>query len=149
MLAKEKTWKNLFNTNSELLQNRTERQIMVPKTTINWLFNDIWCYLFIACFDWKIGVFQQTVVRVYYVVNISSFYCYRGTSTILNLNINFICPFSKLFIFLLLWFYSIQLFLTPPVFTKGSNALKRFCRLLPKCIWLSRKIKSPRGLQWD
>ena len=24
----------------------------------NWLFNDIWHYLFIACFDWKISDFQ-------------------------------------------------------------------------------------------
>ena len=38
------------------------------KTTINWLFNDISCYLFIACFDWKINVFQQTVIRVYYIL---------------------------------------------------------------------------------
>ena len=39
--------------------------------TIIWLFNDImilWCYLFIACFEWKIGVFQQTVVMVYYIL---------------------------------------------------------------------------------
>ena len=26
------------------------------------------CHLFIACFDQKIGVFQQTVVRVYYII---------------------------------------------------------------------------------
>ena len=26
-------------------------------------FIDTWCYLVIGCFDWKIGVFQQTVVR--------------------------------------------------------------------------------------
>ena len=32
-------------------------------TTVNCLFNDIWCYLVIGCFDWKIGVFQQAVVR--------------------------------------------------------------------------------------
>ena len=32
------------------------------KTTVNWLFNDI-CYLVMGCFDWKIGVFQQTVLR--------------------------------------------------------------------------------------
>ena len=32
------------------------------KTEVNWLFN-IWCYLVIGCFDWKIGVFQQTVVK--------------------------------------------------------------------------------------
>ena len=47
-LAKEKTWKRIFNTNSELSQNRTENQI-VPFKIINWLFNDIWCHLFIAC----------------------------------------------------------------------------------------------------
>ena len=72
LLAKEKTFfntkKRIFNTNSELLQNCTEKQIMPSKTTINWLFNDIWCYLFIACFDEKIGVFQQTVVRVSYIL---------------------------------------------------------------------------------
>ena len=28
----------------------------------------MWRYLFIVCFDWKIGVFQQTVVRVYYIL---------------------------------------------------------------------------------
>ena len=37
-------------------------------TTVNCLFNDIWCYLVIGCFDWKIGVFQQTVARVYYIL---------------------------------------------------------------------------------
>ena len=46
-----------------------KKNYMPSKTTINWLFNDIWCYLFIACFDWKIDVFQQTVVRVYYNLN--------------------------------------------------------------------------------
>ena len=68
LLAKEKTWKHIFNTNSELSQNRTEKQIMLSKTTINWLFNDIWYYLSIACFDWETGLFQQTVVKVYYVL---------------------------------------------------------------------------------
>ena len=33
------------------------------KTTVNRLFNDIWCYLVIGCSDWQIGVFQPTVVR--------------------------------------------------------------------------------------
>ena len=66
LLAKENTWKRIFNSNSELSQNCTEKQIMSSKTTINWLFNNI-CYLFIACFEWKIDVFQQTVVRVYYI----------------------------------------------------------------------------------
>ena len=40
---------------------------MTFKTTMQWLFNDI-CYSFTACFDGKIGVFQQTVVRVYYIL---------------------------------------------------------------------------------
>ena len=40
--------------------------------TIVWLFNDIWCYLFIACFEWKIGVFQQTVVVVYFILKQTS-----------------------------------------------------------------------------
>ena len=53
----------MFNTNSELPQNRTEKQIMPSKTTVNWLFNDIWCYLVICYFDWKIGVFQQTALK--------------------------------------------------------------------------------------
>ena len=45
------------------------KTIMPFKTTVYWLFNDIWCYLVIGCFDWKIGVFQQAVVRVYYILN--------------------------------------------------------------------------------
>ena len=53
LVAKEKTW-NVFLQN--LLQNRTEKQM--PSQNSNewylfyWLFNDIWCYLFIACFEW-------------------------------------------------------------------------------------------------
>ena len=54
----EKTWKRIFNTNSELSQKSTEKQTMLFKTTVNCLFNNIWCYLVIGCFDWKIGVFQ-------------------------------------------------------------------------------------------
>ena len=61
--AKAKTWKRIFNTNSKFSQNRTEKQIVIFKTTVDCLFNDIWCYLAIGCFDWKTGVFQQTVVR--------------------------------------------------------------------------------------
>ena len=64
----KKRLENAFSTNSELSQNRTEKQIMPSKTTINWLLNDMWCYLFLACFDWKVGVFQQTVVTVYYIL---------------------------------------------------------------------------------
>ena len=44
-------------------KNGTEKQIMLLKTTVNCLFNDIRCYLVIGCFDWKFEVFQQTVVR--------------------------------------------------------------------------------------
>ena len=32
---------NIFLTNSELSQNRTKKQVMLSKTTVNWLFNDI------------------------------------------------------------------------------------------------------------
>ena len=63
LFEKEKIWKRIFKTNSELSQSRTEKQIMLFKATVNCLFNNIWCYLVIACFDCKIGVFQQTVVK--------------------------------------------------------------------------------------
>ena len=39
LLAKEKTWKRIFCTNSELSQSHTEKQIMPSKTTVKWLFN--------------------------------------------------------------------------------------------------------------
>ena len=68
LLAKVKIWKCVFNTNSELSQNRTEKKILPFKTTVNWLFTDIWCYLVIGCFVWKIVVFRQTFVRVYYIL---------------------------------------------------------------------------------
>ena len=41
-------------------------------TAVNWLFNDMWCYLVIASFDWKIRVFQKTVVTVVIVINLPS-----------------------------------------------------------------------------
>ena len=31
----------MFNAKNELSQNRTEKQIMPFKTTVNWLFNDM------------------------------------------------------------------------------------------------------------
>ena len=43
------------------------------KTTVNWLFNDMRCYLVIGCFDWKIVVFQQIVVGVYYIPKCNRF----------------------------------------------------------------------------
>ena len=57
----------MFNANSGLLQNRTEKQKMVLKTTVTWLFHDI-CYLVIGSFYLKIALFQQTVVRVYHIL---------------------------------------------------------------------------------
>ena len=57
------TLSTLFN-NSELSQNRSEKQIMPFKTTVNWLFNDIWRYLGTGYFDWKIS---ETIERVYYI----------------------------------------------------------------------------------
>ena len=69
--TKETTWKRIFNTNSKLQQNRTEKQIMPSKTTLNWLFNDIWCYLFIAFFRMKRWPFSIKVVRVYYIFRFS------------------------------------------------------------------------------
>ena len=59
-LAKEKTW---------IITKSYRKKIMPSKATVNWLFNDVWYYFLIASFDWKIGVFQQTVVRVYYILN--------------------------------------------------------------------------------
>ena len=47
--AKENTCKRIFNTNSELSQNRKEKQIMPFKTIVNWLFNEI-CSLVMSCF---------------------------------------------------------------------------------------------------
>ena len=55
---------NPCNTNGKLSQNLT-----VKKITINLLFNDM-CYLFIDCFDWKIGLYRQTVVRGYYILKV-------------------------------------------------------------------------------
>ena len=46
-----KTRRSISNTKSKLLENRTEKQIMPFKTTGNWLFNDVWRYLVIGCFD--------------------------------------------------------------------------------------------------
>ena len=36
--------------------NCTEKQIMPFKTSVNWLFNDIWCYLAICYFVAKFSV---------------------------------------------------------------------------------------------
>ena len=60
---KKNTWKHIYHTNGEkskkISKNCVGKQIMPFKSTVNWLFNDIWCYLVIDSFDWKIGIFQQ------------------------------------------------------------------------------------------
>ena len=68
LLAKEKTQKCIFNTNSKLSQNRTEKQIMLFKVIVNELFNDIWCYLVISCFVWKIAVFNKQLQEFYCIL---------------------------------------------------------------------------------
>ena len=49
--CERKYLRRIFNTNSELLQNCTEKQIMPFKTTVNCQFNDMGCSLVIGCFD--------------------------------------------------------------------------------------------------
>ena len=81
LFAKEKTWKCIINTNSELSENRTEKQIIPSKTTVNYLFNDIWCYLFTACFHWKIGVFQQLSG---FIISLNIFFLYHSAKACLS-----------------------------------------------------------------
>ena len=52
------------------MQTCTEKQIMPFKTPVNCPFNNIWSYLVIGCFDWKISIFQQTVLRVYCILKV-------------------------------------------------------------------------------
>ena len=63
-LRKERPETTFLTLTVNYHKSRTEKQIMPSKATVKWLFNDLWCYLPIACFDWKIAVFQQTVVKV-------------------------------------------------------------------------------------
>ena len=58
---------------------------MPSKTTINCLFDETWCYLFIACFGWKFGIFKQTIARVYYILNSLGHYRH---ATLMNMTIN-------------------------------------------------------------
>ena len=51
LLAKEKTWRHIFNTNSELLQNGPEKQIMPSKAT-NKLAISWYMMLSIHCLFW-------------------------------------------------------------------------------------------------
>ena len=81
LLTKEISWKRILNTNSELLQNRTEKQIMPFKTTVNYIgylmiYYIIWslvvliCYLVIGCFDWKVVVFNKQLQGVYCILKL-------------------------------------------------------------------------------
>ena len=47
-----------------------KKQIMPFESTVNWLFTDIWCCLVTSWFYWSFVAFWQTVVRVYYILNI-------------------------------------------------------------------------------
>ena len=42
LLVKEKTWKGIFNTSSELSQNRTEKQIMLLKIVYLMIYDVIY-----------------------------------------------------------------------------------------------------------
>ena len=59
---KEKTSKDFSGTNRELSQNDTEKQIMPSKIAMNELFNDIWCYSFIACLIEKLANSSKSLV---------------------------------------------------------------------------------------
>ena len=52
--------KSIFNTNNELSQIRTEKQIMLFKATVNWLFS----YWLFCLKNWRFS----TIVRVYYIL---------------------------------------------------------------------------------
>ena len=93
LLAKEKTWKRIFNTNSELSQNRTEKQIMPSKTTINWLFNVIYSLLVLIE---KLAFFQPAVLKVYYILK------YYG-SFLLTLGVVFITFWTLVFRNISIW----------------------------------------------
>ena len=41
LLARRKDLQRSFNTISELSQNHIQKQFILPKTAINWQFNDI------------------------------------------------------------------------------------------------------------
>ena len=58
-LAKEKTWKRIFNTKIELSQSRTEKIIIPSKTTVNWLFNDIHDIYSLLVFTEKLASFNK------------------------------------------------------------------------------------------
>ena len=66
---RKKRSENTILTLPWIIAKLTEKQITPSETIVNWIFHDIWCCLFIASFWWKIGVFQQRVVRVYYILN--------------------------------------------------------------------------------
>ena len=59
LLAKGKTRRRVFNTNSKLSQNRTEKEIMPFKTIVNLLFTDIWRYLVMVVLIEKLSFFGK------------------------------------------------------------------------------------------
>ena len=83
------------------------------KTTINWLFNDIWCYIAIGCLTKKIVAFQQTVVRIYYVSKLH----FQNISLLISACYD---PLSLSFFFTRLMFH---LLLSAPVIKVSSLVL--------------------------
>ena len=57
LLVKKKRPENAFLILTVNYHKIVQKNIMLFKTTVDCLFNDIWCYSVIGCFDWK------TVVR--------------------------------------------------------------------------------------
>ena len=79
LLAKEKTWRSIFNANSELLQNCTKKQIMPLKTTVDWLFNDIWRYLIIALIEnWRFSA--NSCKGLFFLIGIHSMEGWTATT---------------------------------------------------------------------
>ena len=109
LLVKGKTRKRIFNTNSELLQNRIEKQIMPFKRTVNWLFNDIWCYLVIGCFEGKLAFSTNSskgfILSLIDCVFVYPYYCILVIVSLIDMknvrrsqtciSVNFCFEFSK------------------------------------------------------
>ena len=74
-----------------------------------------------ACFDWKIGVFQQTVVRVYYILK---YLIGKKSGITENINLNFgeirIEPYSSLPIVKILTFHIVTILIKAVVKNKNN-----------------------------
>ena len=61
LLAKEKTWKRIFNTNSKLSQNRTEKAVV---RFVRFIISFIVDHLY-GCFSYFKGLFQYVQDSLY------------------------------------------------------------------------------------